>query len=233
MNSLGKVRATAVLALLCLSPLPAPGQEQTDPVGPGFNDPEFWRIVETGPANSEELELAVTTYAANDMPDRVVELFVRYFEEADLEEDPYCSFCMSLLPQTHGYEQSELAGWFFEATDRIVDRAMAEGSSDALIRLAVIAASSSVRVHRDLALYFLTAAAQAGIDDDARLVVVQTLANLGFPSPALAIAESIYADPESAYYESETVKQWIAFLANEIDRTEKIGGLIAAAATAR
>lgn len=198
---------------------------------PGFNDPEFWRIVQAGPSNSDELETLVTTYVANDMSGEAVQYFADYLLRSDPDFDGLCSYCQSLIPTSHRLAQSRELSLLIAATDIVVDRVFETGSSTALIRLASITALSTVAEHRDRALYFLTAAAQLGIDDAWRDDVVHTLTHLGLYADALQLAQSIFDDARSLHYRSDDLQQWINYLTNLIDREQKIGPYIVAAAS--
>lgn len=229
------VRACLASTVLGTALMTAPNgvfSQQSEPVrvDSGFNDPDFWRIVREGPDNSEELEKIVTTYVANDRDDAAVRHFVDYLLREPGAADPYCNYCQSLMPAAHRFVASRPLNDLLDSTDIIFDHAFETRSTTGLMRLAVIMAWSDVREHRDRALYFLTAAAQVGIEDRWRDEVVQTLATLGFHDDALIVAKSIHDDARSEHYRSEEIKPWIDYLTLEVERRKTIGPYIATAA---
>jgi hypothetical protein len=193
-----------------------------------FADPIFWEIVERGPATSAELEQVVTTYASNGMLAEVEEAFAEYIIRTDIVAHPYCAFCLSLLKSVDTENENPLAAQFIDATDMVLDDAFTREESAGLIKLAILTSMSHFHEHHDRSLYFLSAAAQIGIDDSWRDEVLQVLTTLGLYSDALAVAHHIRSDVQSEHYQSERLSQWITYLEELIERKEKVGAFIAA-----
>lgn len=229
------VRDCPAAALIAIFLSFGPGAVTSQPAEPvaagtGFNDPDFWRIVGSGPRSSAELEKLITTYIANGSDEEAVRHFADYLLRESTDGDPFCNYCQSLMPASHRFAASQALNSFIAATDFIVDQAFDTGSANGLMRVAVIMSWSDVSEHRDRALYFLTAAAQLGIEDRWRDDVVQVLTTLGFHEAALTVAQSVYTDARSEHYGSDEIKQWVDYLEFEVERREPIGSYIANAA---
>lgn len=225
---------TLVAVLLIAPPAGVDAQRaQTAAPNAGFNDPEFWRIVSAGPRDSAELEQLVTTYIANDRDDEAARHLADYLLRDPAAGDAYCSYCQSMVPSTHRFQPGRQLEALRDASETVLDHSFETGSATGLIRLAVIMAASDVREHRDLALYFLSAAAQIGIDDDSRDEVVRTLAQLGYYADALRLGQAVYQDARSTHFQSAELKPWISYLNLQVTRREQIVPAIAAAAMPR
>jgi hypothetical protein len=228
-----KLGMVAILGAAAVAPFTAlesqePGQP--DPAA-ALDDPDFRLIANAGPTNSAELSKLVTTYAANGMNDEVTQAFARYLSRDNAVTDPYCAYCQSLILAGHRFDEDPLAGPLVDSMDIVVTEAFRSRATTALMRLAVMTASSRIPEHRDRSLYFLSAAAQLGIEDAWRDDVIQVLANSGLISEALTVAKAIYDNPESEHYQTEPVRQWIAYLSEQISRNELVGEMIVSAAT--
>ena len=230
---LSKISLVAILATAAVVPFYALRSQESDQGDPAaaLDDPDFLVIANTGAKNSNELSKLVTTYAANGMKHEVTEAFARYLLRDDASTDPYCDYCQSLILAGHRFDENPLAGALVDSMDTVVADAFESRSSAALMRLAVMTASSRIPEHRDRSLYFLTAAAQLGIEDAWRDDVIQVLANSGLISEALAVARAIYEDPSSEHYHAESIRQWVDYLSDEISRNELVGEMIVSAAT--
>jgi hypothetical protein len=203
---------------------------QQPPAGTDLNDPAFWAIVQNGPQSSDELEKLIRTYAANGMEDEAIDTFTSYLLRDAKDGDPFCDFCQSIVGSGHGASDESLSELFFEAADRVVEQVFQNGSGDEVYRLAVTTGASQIPVNRDRAVYFMVTAAQLGFEDEAKLHLVQLLANTGFYAEALSVAEAIHGDPDSVHYESEDIGRWIRYLTGEIERKRAIGELVLAVA---
>jgi hypothetical protein len=95
-----------VAVALLAGSMPTLAQDAGAATAADFNDPEFWSIVDAGPANSDELRRVVATYAAYGMSDEAASAFASYLSREDAPNDPYCEFCQALFSAGHRTDES-------------------------------------------------------------------------------------------------------------------------------
>jgi beta-lactamase regulating signal transducer with metallopeptidase domain len=221
---------TIVLPLSVLRSQNAAPAEQT----PALGSPEVQRIIRTGPASSEELETLVTAYAANDMMEAVTRTFTQYLTREDREQDRLCEYCRSIASIPTMDERPPLTRALEDAENAIGRMSEEAGIGDYLVNVAMVrsgAGGSGVRGRQnaDIALYYLTYAAQLGISDDRKMDVILVLIDVRHFEAALEIADSIHSDPASMHYQSTDTQSFIRYIESELDRRELIGSTIVAA----
>lgn len=194
-----------------------------------LNDPEFQNILQSGPASSAELEKVVTTYLANELREEAIESLAAYLQRPDKGEDPHCDYCQSLVRPSPSNADNPRSDLFYEAADRVVERAFEQGLGSDILQLAVISSAGHNQLSWDRAMYFLTTSAQLGVADEMKGTVVQILAGAGFNDAALAVATAVYEDPASSLHESEDLGRWIRYLTGEIERRQHVGNYIVSA----
>ena len=182
------------------------------------------------PVNSAELQETVATYAASGMRHEATAAFGEYLLLADNKNRLSCEYCVALLAAVDTANEDPLVEILFDAMDEILEDSYQRGSGEALIPIALMAASSGNRSSQKRAVYYMTSAVQFGITDEAKLMLVQFLAEVGYLDKARELAGIIIDDEHSVHYRSDNTLAWIEWLDSELARTETVGSVLVAAA---
>jgi hypothetical protein len=193
-----------------------------------LSDPAFWRMVESGPSNDEELERLVTTYAANDMPEQASEALRGYLLSSLNGEHAQCVYCMSLLALVQTPKEDELVDLLFQAMDAIFEESHQQSSGDDIVLLAQMVARSKNRANWNRAFYYMANAVPLGIDDELKMTVVHFLAEVGRYADARELAAALFENEDSVYHQSDDVQRWIEWLEKEIERNDRLGSMLVA-----
>lgn len=229
---MNRLRLTVALLAAIAIMLPVAGLEsrQTEPTEPStsLDDPGFLEIAETGARDSDELRQLVTTYAANSFRQEAVDAFAAYLQRDDRSEDPYCTYCTTLLATAEREDQDRLVALFYDAVDIVLERSAQLNTGDHLVGVALTTALSRNPANWNRAFYYMSAAAQFGISDPMKVRVVQFLAEVGRHADALELAATVYDDRGSTHYRSPELAAWIAWLNREIQRHDQMTSFILA-----
>jgi len=117
------------------------------------------------------------------------------------------------------------------AFEMLEERAYASQDGDLLSRIASVLIDSTSREAASRGTWYLFEALRIGNTedvDDARMLAVKALVQLGRLEAARALVGELHDDPASRFYQSENMRGWMAYLDQEIGRASTLSTLLMA-----
>lgn len=177
--------------------------------------------------NDDELRALVENLTADDRVAEAANAFTAYVSRSAIH-DAVCSYCTSLLltDDTPAHTDA-LHAALHSAFTALEQQAYATNDGDLLFRIARIAIASTNREWVTKGTWYLFEALRIGNaakPDAVKMLAIEALAQLNRFEDAKSLAEQLYVDTDSAYYQSDEMRDWIKYFTYKI----KFAGAISA-----
>jgi TonB family protein len=190
-----------------------------------LNDPEFQTLVSNGPKSDEDLQRLVETFIANDRQADATRAFIDYVSRSE-PGNTVCAYCTSLLlTDAAVLETDAIHAALRSAFGALEQKAYATNDGKLLFRLAWISINSTNREAVARGAWYLFEAQRIGNTakpDAVKMLAVRALAQLGRLEDAKSLAEELYSDPSSKYYQSASIRGWTTYFDREMGRTSAL-----------
>ncbi|HEX5418386.1 MAG TPA: M56 family metallopeptidase, partial [Gammaproteobacteria bacterium] len=238
MSRIKSISALLLMAAIVL-PLAALRAQEPNTAAADPNDPDFLALVQRGPANSQELERIVNTYAEHGKQQAAVDTIADYLARDDSAENdaptssippfvgPACTLCVTALRSRGGLHPVVLA-----AFDKVEQRAKGTHNGNLMIRLAQLCDRSANRSAMGRGTLYLLEGFQLGnLSSKSKLAAVDFISDKGWYMQAKGLAERLRDDQSSGLYQSSIIKKVIRTLDSEIKQSNAISERLLSATT--
>jgi TonB family protein len=190
-----------------------------------LDDPAFQALVRDGAQSDEDLQRLVETFVASDRESDATRAFVDYVSRPK-PGNQVCAYCTSLLRTEDALVETDaIHSALRSAFDALEQKAYATNDGKLLFRLAWLSIESANRGAVATGVWYLFQALRVGNTakpDAVKMLALRALYQLGRLEDAKALAEELYSDPESKYYQSAQMRNWSTYLDHEMGRASAL-----------